>query len=87
MAVADYAVEILGSYECKAGATISYSAIKTAFSTATVTIMKTSGVKVSINGSPMFDATYDCQNYLSGTGTAVFSKDCILAVGLYRIVT
>lgn len=87
MAVADYAVEILGSYECKAGETVQFSAIKTAFSTATVTIMKTNGVKVSINGGPMFDATYDCQNYLSGTGTAVFSKDCILAVGLYKVVT
>lgn len=87
MAVASYAVEILGSYECKAGVAIQYSAIKTAFSTATVTIMKTHDVSVSINGSPMFEATYDCQNYLSGTGTAVFNKDCILAVGLYRIVT
>ena len=87
MAVADYAVEILGAYECKAGVTVNYSSIKALFSTATVTIMKTEGVKVSINGSPMFDSTYDCQNYLSGTGTAVFSKDCILAVGLYRIVT
>ena len=86
MAVSSYAVEILGSYECKAGATISYSDIKTAFPTASVTIMKTEGVKVSINGCPMFDA-YDYQNYLSGTGTAVFSKDCILLIGLYRIVT
>ena len=87
MAVASYAVEILGAYECKAGVTVNYSAIKALFSTATVTILKTKDVKVSINGTPMFDGTFDAQNYLSGIGTAVFSKDCILAVGLYRIVT
>ena len=87
MAVASYAVEILGSYECKAGETVQYSTIKTAFPTATVTILKTKDAKVSINGSPMFDGTFDAQNYLNGTGTAVFSKDCILVVGQYRIVT
>ena len=87
MTVANYAVEILGAYECKAGVAVQYSAIKTAFPTATVTIMKTHDVSVSINGSPMFEATYDCQNYLTGNGTAVFSKDCILVVGQYKIVT
>ena len=85
MAVASYAVEILGAYECKGGITVSYATIRTAFPTATVTVMKTQGVKVSINGCPMFDATYDSQNYLpaTGTGTAVFNKDCILMVGKY----
>lgn len=85
MVVASYAVEILGSYECKACETVNYADIKTAFPTATVTIMKTTGVKVSINGCPMFDATFDAQNYLpaTGGGTAVFSKDCILLIGRY----
>jgi len=87
MAVASYAVEILGAVSCKAGETISYANIVTAFPTATVTIMKTQGAKVSINASPMFDATFDAQNYLSGVGTAVFNIDCILVVGKYRIVT
>ena len=87
MAVASYAVEILGSVSVKAGVTLQYSSVLSSFPTATVTIMKSQGVKVSINGSDMFDATFDAQNYLSGTGTAVFSKDCVIVVGKYRIVS
>lgn len=88
MAVASYPVEILGTYECKAGTLISYTAIKTAFPTASVTIMKTRDVMVSPNGCPMFEATFDAQNYLpsTGSGTSVFSKDCILLIGRYVIV-
>lgn len=83
MAIASYAVEVLGSYECKAGVTIQYSAIMTAFPTASVTVMKTHDVYVSINGTPMFETTFDSQNYLTVTGTAVFNKDCMLLIGKY----
>lgn len=89
MAVASYAVEILGAVLCKKGVTIKYADIHTQYPTATLTIMKTEGVNVSINGTDMFPATYDAQNYLPSTttSTAVFDKDCVLVIGRYEAVT
>lgn len=88
MAQPSYAIEYLGAVEVQGGVSVSSSTISTAFPSATVLKMKTKDVKVSIDGGVQFDVVYDDESFLNSATpkTYVFNKDCIIAVGIYKVV-
>lgn len=87
MAQPSYAIEYIGAVEAKAGVPITSADLLAMYGTATVLKMKTKGVSVSVNNSPLFEVTYDDESYLVTGHTYKFNKDCIVAVGVYKVVT
>ncbi len=86
MAQPSYAIEYLGAMFVKAETSVTSASVLTAFPGATVVKMKTAGVKAGVNGTDMFDITYDDESYLITGKTFIFSKDCTIAVGIYKAV-
>ena len=52
-----------------------------AFAVENIMQMKTSGVRASVNGSPLFDVSFDDMTFVDTTATYSFDKDCIIATG------
>ena len=83
-----YAIEYLGCEDILKGKSYASGDFKTAYPTATVMKLKTSNIKVSINGTTMFDVSFDDENYIPTTNsTYIFSDDCVIAVGRYVAMT
>ena len=51
------------------------------YDTTTILKMKTEGVSVSVNSSPMFKVTYDDESLVDITATYIFDRECVIAVG------
>lgn len=89
-----YAIQYIGAVEVKAGVEYTSASILTDYPTATViklkqkTNQKDDGnpVRVAVNKSPMFEVLFDDESYIATGTTYVFSKDCILAVGIYKAI-
>lgn len=79
--------EILGSIVIPANTTITTASILATFTTANMSKLKTEGVRVSIDGYPMFPATYDAEDYINTGHTQRFDKDTILLIGKYVVIT
>jgi len=82
-----YAVKYLGAKSLQVGKTYTSADLLTEFSGATCLIMKTSGVSVSINGTDMFPIVLNDQSFLETGLSYTFNKDCIVAVGIYKVVS
>lgn len=87
MAQPIYPVLYLGAVACEAGKTYTSANVLTTYPAATCLIMKTEGVSVSVDASPMFSVSYADQSYIETGHTYVFNKNCVLAVGKYKAVT
>lgn len=93
MAQPSYAIQYLGSFVIKKEEIHTTAQILASYPTATVIkIAKITsqnpkeGVNVAINGTPAFTTYLGEESYIE-TGTSyVFDKDCILAVGIYKVV-
>lgn len=86
MAIQTDAFEALGGFQCLANTPTTTASILTKFPTATITKIKTDGVKLSIDGTVKFPATYDAISNLQTGHTYIFDKDTILMVGKYVTV-
>ncbi len=86
MAIQTDAFEALGGYQCLANTPTLTATILAQFPTATITKIKTEGVKLSIDGTVKFPATYDAISNLQTGHTLIFDKDTILMVGKYVTV-
>ena len=49
--------------------------------------MKTSGIKVTVDGSDMFPVSYDDESYITTGRTFMFSDACTIAIGRYVAIT
>lgn len=87
MAQPIYPVLYLGSVACEGGKAYTSASVLATYATANCLIMKGNGVSVSVDASPMFSVSYDDQSYIETGHTYVFNKDCVLAVGRYKVVT
>ena len=81
-----HAIEHLGAIYVKAGIALTTASILTQFPTATVMIMKTENIKVSINGTAQFLTIFGGESYIQTGKTLIFDKDCTLAIGIYKVV-
>lgn len=86
MAIQTDAFEALGGYLCPANTEVPTADILAKFSGATITKIKTEGVKLSIDGTVKFPATYDAISNLQAGHKYIFDKDTILMVGKYVTV-
>ena len=75
--------EILGSVVVQPNTPVTTDALLAQFPTATLAKMKTEGVRVSVDGYPMFPATYDADDYITSGHTLVFDKETILLIGVH----
>ena len=87
MAQPSYAIEYLGAISAQSGKLYTSADVILAFPTATCMKMKTEGVKVSVNGTDAFLTSYDDESYITAEHTYIFSKDCTIAIGRYRVVS
>jgi hypothetical protein len=76
-------VTYLGSMQAVKDVTYNSTDIKDEHPTANCIIMKTIGVKVSVNGTALFDVSLDDQSFLENGHTYRFNKDCVIAIGKY----
>lgn len=81
-----HAIDYLGAMAVNKGQQYTSASIITAYPTATVLKMKTDKVSVSINGGVQFLTSFDDESYLSTGKTYIFDKDCIVAIGLYKVI-
>ena len=86
MAIQTDAIEALGGFQCLANTPTTTASIITKFPTATITKIKTEGVKLSIDGTVKFMTTYDAISNLQTGHTYIFDKDTTLMVGKYVTV-
>ena len=82
-----YAIEFIGAIEAKANTALTTASILGIYPSATVMKIKTKDVNVSVNNSVLFQTTYDGENYIQTGNSYKFDKDCILAIGKYRVVS
>ena len=82
-----YAIEYLGAIEASKNTAVTSASVLTLYPTATVLKIKTARVSVSVDDSVMFPTDYNDESYLVTGHSYTFSKDCIVAVGIYRGVT
>jgi hypothetical protein len=87
MAQPNYAIEYIGAVEAKKNLEVTSTGLLATFPTATVIKMKTAGVRASVNDSVMFLVDYNDESYLVAGNKYMFDKDCVIAVGKYRVVT
>lgn len=87
MAQPAYAIEYLGAMSAKANVVVTSASLLALYPTATVVKIKTSGVSVSVNNTDRFPVVYDDESYLKTGKTYLFSKDCVVAVGIYKAIT
>lgn len=79
-----HAIEYIGAVALEAGKSYTSAGILTAFPSVNVMKMKTKGVAVSVNGTAMFETSFDDESYISSTSKSyIFNKDCIIALGKY----
>ena len=81
-----HAIDYLGAMPVNKGQQYTSASIITAYPTATVLKIKTDGVSVSINGGVQFLTSFDDESYLSTGKTYIFDKDCIVAIGIYKVI-
>jgi len=94
MAQSPYAIQYIGAIEVQAGVEYTSASIISTYPTATVMKLKQKTnasddgkpVRVSVNKSPMFEVAIDDESFIATGMTFVFSKDCIVAVGIYKVV-
>jgi len=86
MAQPSYAIEYLGAKELLAGTDYTTASLLSEFPNATVIRMKSSGIKVGINGGVMFPVDYGEESYLVTGKTFRFDNPCIVAIGIYKAV-
>jgi len=82
-----YPIKYLGAVQAKQNVPITSASILADFPTATVIKMKTEGVRVQVDGTAMFDIEFNDEHYLETGQTFMFNKDCIVALGIYKVVT
>ena len=82
-----YAIEYLGAVEAKKNQPVNTADIITLYPAATVMKIKSRGVKVSVNNTPMFEISLDDESYITSGHTYIFSEDCVAAIGTYKAVT
>ena len=81
-------IQYLGAFNVEMNKTYDSTLIKAEFPTANMLKMKTEGVRVNINGTTMFPISYDDETYLPDTSVKyIFSKDCVVVVGKYTVIT
>jgi hypothetical protein len=79
-----HAIEYMGAVALEGNKSYTSTSILTAFPTANVMKMKTTGVAVSINGTAMFETSFDDESYISSTSKSyIFNKNCVIAIGKY----
>lgn len=81
-----HAIDYLGAMAVNKGQQYTSASIITAYPTATVLKMKTDKVSVSINGGVQFLTSFDDESYLTTGKTYIFDKDCIVAIGIYKVI-
>ena len=86
MAQTSYAIVYIGAMNAKRDTSYSTADILTLFPTATVVKMKTEGVKASVNDTDYFDVGFDDETFLDTGHTYKFTKDCVIAIGIYKAV-
>ena len=78
-----FAIQYIAGISVKKGTVYTSASILSTYPTANVLKMKTSGVSVSINGTEMFQTSYDDESFIVTGLSYVFNKDCVVAVGKY----
>lgn len=86
MAKTNHAIEYLGAVEVKAGLQYLSDQILQEFPTATVMKMKTDDIEVGIDGGVRFHVTYDDESYVTAGKSYIFDKDCVIAIGVYKVI-
>ena len=81
-----HAIDYLGALAVNKGQQYTSASIITAYPTATVLKIKTDKVSVSINGGVQFLTSFDDESYLTTGKTYIFDKDCIVAIGIYKVI-
>ena len=81
------AIEYLGAIVAEPRKQYLSADIKAKYPTATVMKMKTSGIKVTVDGSDMFPVSYDDESYITTGRTFMFSDACTIAIGRYVAIT
>ena len=81
-----HAIDYLGALAVNKGQQYTSASIITSYPTATVLKMKTDKVSVSINGGVQFLTSFDDESYLATGKTYIFDKDCIVAIGIYKVI-
>lgn len=82
-----YAVEYLGAIVVEPRKQYLSSDVKTKYPTANMMKMKTSGIKITVDGSDMFPVSYDDESYITTGRTFMFSDACTIAIGRYVAIT
>lgn len=81
-----HAIDYLGAIKADKGTQYTSASILTAYPTATVIKMKTDGVSASIDGGVQFLTSFDDESYLTTGKTYMFDKDCVIAIGIYKVI-
>ena len=76
-------INYLGSVQIKSATAYNSADILTDFPSATILIMKNTGIAVSVDGYPMFNVDFNEIAKLETGHTYQFNKDCVIAVGIY----
>lgn len=87
MAQPHYAIDYLASMKVNKGTAYTSASILASYPTATVLKIKTDKVSVSINGGVQFLTSFDDESYLATGKTYIFDKDCIVSIGIYKVIT
>ena len=82
-----YAMEYIASVSIKAGQLYTTAEVISTHPEANMMKMKSHDVKVGINGTDQFPVSYDEETYITAGKSYIFSKDCVVVVGRYVIVT
>lgn len=81
------AIEYLGAIIVEPRKQFNSADVIAKYPTATVMKMKTSGIKVTVDGSDMFTVSYDDESYITTGRTFIFSDACTIAIGRYVNIT
>lgn len=95
MAAPIHVIDYLGAIKIESGVEYTSASILVLFPTATVMKLKPLvpadikkvGVRVGINGGIMFPIIFEDEGYITTGRTFIFDTDCIMAVGIYRVIT
>ena len=80
-------IEYLGAIIAEPRKQYTSASVLTKYPTANVMKMKTSGIKVTVDGSDMFPVSYDDESYITTGRTFMFSDACTIAIGRYVAIT
>lgn len=81
------AIEYLGAIIAGPRKQYTSASVISKYPTANVMKMKTSGIKVTVDGSDMFPVSYDDESYITTGRTFMFSDACTIAIGRYVAIT